>query len=124
MNTYLEICISPDRDDLFEALKKAALNNNLEYEESSCGIAFDSAKGDIKIISKNIRICMASLVVTGSVISPFVSQIQPTIQELIKANASKSIVMICGDKKIEIKGNNDIKDALNALQELGCNPNP
>jgi hypothetical protein len=119
MSTYLEICVSPDRDDLLDTLKQAALSNNLEYEESSLGMFFDSVEGGSHIISKNIK-----FVTTVSAIAGFLIQIQPTIQEIIKADASKGITISCGEKKIEIKGGNDIEEALSALKKLDCDPKP
>ncbi len=117
MDTYLEICISPDRNDLFESLKRTGIRRNLEYQESSSARVMNSIGGGIQIISRNIK-----FVTTVSAIAGFLIQVQPTIQEVIKANASKGITISCGEKKIEIIGSNDIQDALSALQELDCEP--
>jgi hypothetical protein len=94
MSTYLEICVSPDRGDLLEALKQAALSNNLECEESSCARVFNSIDGSIQTISENIK-----FVTTVSAIAGFLIEIQPTIQEIIKSNASKGITISCGEKR-------------------------
>lgn len=115
MSTYLEICVSPDRGDLLESLKQTALSNNLEYEESSHARVFNSIEGSIQTLSENIM-----FVTVVPAIASVLIKMQPTIQEIIKSNASRGITISCGEKKIEIKGNNDIENALIALQKLDC----
>jgi hypothetical protein len=68
-----------------------------------------------KLISKNIK-----FVTVASTIASFLIQIQPTIQEIIKVDASKSMTLVCGDKKIEIKGESEIEEAITLLKELNC----
>ncbi len=114
----LEICVSPNRSDLFEIFKNAALNSGLEYSESSTMSFCDAVDQPSNLTSKNIK-----FVTAVSVIASLLTQIQPTIQELIKANASKSITVSCGDRKIDIKGENDIKEVISLAKEFDCKSN-
>lgn len=113
----LEITISAQSTDLFDAIKDSATNSGLEYSESSRCLRLNSLDAPSTIISKNIK-----FVTTVSAIAGFLIQIQPTIQEVIKADASKGITISCEDRKIEIQGENDIEKAIAALKELGCDP--
>jgi hypothetical protein len=114
----LEICVSPNRSDLFEIFKDVALNSGLEYSESPTMFICDAVDQPSNLISKNIKVVAAL-----SVITSFVIQMQPTIQELIKANASKSITVSCGDRKIDIRGENDIKEVISLVKEVDCKSN-
>lgn len=113
----LEISVSAQSINLFDAIKDSANNSGLEYSESSRCLSFDAVDTPSKLISKNIK-----FVTTVSAIASFLIQIQPTIQEVIKANASKDITITCGDKKIEVQGENDIEKAVAALKKLSCDP--
>jgi hypothetical protein len=113
MDAYIEIQISPDRDDLLEAVRQVASKNNLEYEEYSHVYVQDSIDVGSEIISNSVKFVTAVSEIAG-----FLIKLQPTIQELIKANASKGITISCGEKKIEIKGENDIEKALTAFKQL------
>lgn len=115
----LEVCVSPNRSDLFEIFKNAALNSGLEYSESSTMSFCDAVEQPSNLTSKNITIFVTAV----SVLANFLIQIQPTIQELIKANASKSITVSCGDRKIDIKGENDIKEVISLAKEFDCKSN-
>ena len=114
----LEICVFPNRSDLFEIFKNAALNSGLEYFESSKMSFCDAVDQPSNLTSKTITIVTAL-----SVITSFVIQMQPTIQELIKANASKSMTVSCGDRKIDIRGENDIKEVISLVKEFDCKSN-
>jgi translation initiation factor 1 (eIF-1/SUI1) len=113
----LDISVSAQSINLFDAIKDSANNSGLEYSESSECLMFDAVDTPSTIISKNIK-----FVTTVSAIASFLIQIQPTIQEVIKANASKGITITCGDKKIEVQGENDIEKAVAALKKLSCDP--
>lgn len=114
----LEICVYPNRSDIFEIFKDVALNSGLEYSESSTMFICDAIDQPSNLISKNIK-----FVTAVSALASFLIQIQPAIQELIKANASKSITVSCGDRKIDIKGENDIKEVIPLLKEFDCKSN-
>ena len=113
----LEISVSALSINLFDAIKDSANNSDLEYSESSRYLSFDAVDIPSKLFSKNIK-----FVTTVSAIASFLIQIQPTIQEVIKANASKGITITCGDRKIEVQGENDIEKAVAALKKLSCDP--
>ncbi|MBW4663486.1 MAG: hypothetical protein KME01_04675 [Chroococcus sp. CMT-3BRIN-NPC107] len=114
----LEVCVSPNRSDLFEIFKDIALNSGLEYSESSTMFMCDAVARSSNLISNNIRFVTAL-----STLASFLIQIQPTIQELIKANASKSITVSCRDRKIDIRGENDIKEVISLVKEFDCKSN-
>ncbi|MDJ0572727.1 MAG: hypothetical protein QNJ53_27315 [Pleurocapsa sp. MO_192.B19] len=114
----LEISVSAQGINLFDAIKDSANNSILEYSESSRWFSCDAVDTQSTLISKSVK-----FVTTVSAIAGFLIQIQPTIQEVIKANASKGITVTCGDRKIEIQGENDIEKAIAALKELDCDGN-
>lgn len=122
----LEITISAQGIDFFDAIKDSATNNGLDYDESSRSIiscSSDTAQdASLGLIYKGLISKKITLVTTVSAIAGFLIQMQPTIQEVIKANASEGITVSCGDIKIEVKGENDIEKAIAALKELGCDP--
>ncbi|MEM8720315.1 MAG: hypothetical protein AAGE84_13590 [Cyanobacteria bacterium P01_G01_bin.39] len=116
----LEISISAQSINLFNAIENYAIYNDLKYKISprhmiSCA-ANTSSGTSSGLISKNIK-----FVTTVSAIAGFLIQIQPTIQEVIKADSLEGITISCGDKKIEIQGENDIVKAITAMKELECN---
>ena len=53
-------------------------------------------------------------------ISAFIIQMQPTIQELIKNDALNQISISCEGKSVNIQGENKIEDAIKILKELEC----
>ncbi|MEY4517535.1 MAG: hypothetical protein RLZZ499_134 [Cyanobacteriota bacterium] len=120
MNTQasLEISVSSQSINLFDVIKNYAINSDLEYTESSRVFCCDAIDTPSQLISKNIK-----FVTTVSAIAGFLIQIQPTIQEVIKANASEGITVSCGDRRIEIKGENDIDKTIATLKELDCDSN-
>ena len=86
MEAFLEISVSPQSIDLFNEIKNSAINSDLDYSESTTAFCCDAIDIPPQLISKNIK-----FVTTVSAIASFLIQIQPTIQEVIKANASKGI---------------------------------
>ena len=121
MNTSLEISVLASRidSDIFETIKQEAINHNLKYEENETILCFDSFDGggieSIKIIK------IIGPVIAGTAV--FINQMQPTLQELIKAKASQGITVICGnEQKIDIKGDNEIEKVLEILEKFDCDP--
>ena len=69
-----EICVSPNRSDLFEIFKDVALNSGLKYSESSTMFICDAVDQPSNLISKNIK-----FVTAVSALASFLIQIQPAI---------------------------------------------
>ena len=118
----LEITVSAQSIDLFYAIKDFALNNSLEPIEHTreiiaCGAnTSPNPSSHSGLISKTITVSGAVLTAMGT----FMIKVQPTIQEAIKANTLKEMTVSCGDRKIEIKGENDFEKAIAILNELNC----
>ena len=54
-----EICVSPNRSDLFEIFKDVALNSGLEYSGSSTMLFSDAVDQPSNLLSKNIMLVTA-----------------------------------------------------------------
>lgn len=122
IQSTIEITISAQSIDLFYAIKDFASKNSLiiaehTYGEIACGAnTSPNPPSDSGVISKTIKVTGVVLTATAT----FLIQAQPTIQEAIKANTLKEMTFSCGDKKIEIKGENDYEKAIAILKEFNC----